>query len=327
MAEIQYRSLGKSGLMVSTIGLGCNNFGRAGTASESQQGTNAVIGAAIEAGVTLFDTADIYGAERGLSETLMGHALKGKRDSIVLATKFGMDMQGANGPDWGARGSRRYIRLAVEASLRRLQTDWIDLYQLHHPDPNTPIDETLQTLDDLISEGKIRYIGHSNLSGWQIAEAEFTARLGQHPRFISAQNEYSLLARDAEREVLPAVNRYGLGFLPFFPLYNGLLTGKFSRAGGPADSRIMMIRKHLADNAPWDILERYQEFCDQRGVTMLQATLGWLIAQPGLTSVIAGATKPEQILQNAEAATAWHPSSDELGEISDLFDPAAIAGG
>jgi aryl-alcohol dehydrogenase-like predicted oxidoreductase len=327
MAEIQYRSLGKSGLMVSTIGLGCNNFGRAGTASESQQGTNAVIGAAIEAGVTLFDTADIYGAERGQSETLMGHALKGKRDSIVLATKFGMDMQGANGPDWGARGSRRYIRLAVEASLRRLQTDWIDLYQLHHPDPNTPIDETLQTLDDLISEGKIRYIGHSNLSGWQIAEAEFTARLGQHPRFISAQNEYSLLARDAEREVLPAVNRYGLGFLPFFPLYNGLLTGKFSRAGGPADSRIMMIRKHLADNAPWDILERYQEFCDQRGVTMLQATLGWLIAQPGLTSVIAGATTPEQIVQNAEAATAWHPSSDELGEISDLFDPAAIAGG
>jgi aryl-alcohol dehydrogenase-like predicted oxidoreductase len=327
MAEIQYRSLGKSGLMVSTIGLGCNNFGRAGTASESQQGTNAVIGAAIEAGVTLFDTADIYGAERGQSETLMGHALKGKRDSIVLATKFGMDMQGANGPDWGARGSRRYIRLAVEASLRRLQTDWIDLYQLHHPDPNTPIDETLQTLDDLISEGKIRYIGHSNLSGWQIAEAEFTARLGQHPRFISAQNEYSLLARDAEREVLPAVNRYGLGFLPFFPLYNGLLTGKFSRAGGPADSRIMMIRKHLAENAPWDILERYQEFCDQRGVTMLQATLGWLIAQPGLTSVIAGATTPEQIVQNAEAATAWHPSSDELGEISDLFDPAAIAGG
>jgi aryl-alcohol dehydrogenase-like predicted oxidoreductase len=313
--------------MVSTIGLGCNNFGRVGTASESQHGTNVVIGAAIEAGVTLFDTADICGAERGLSETLMGHALKGKRDSIVLATKFGMDMQGANGPDWGARGSRRYIRLAVEASLRRLQTDWIDLYQLHHPDPNTPIDETLQTLDDLISEGKIRYIGHSNLSGWQIAEAEFTARLGQHPRFISAQNEYSLLARDAEREVLSAVNRYGLGFLPFFPLYNGLLTGNFSRAGGPADSRIMMIRKHLADNAPWDILERYQEFCDQRGVTMLQATLGWLIAQPGLTSVIAGATTPEQIVQNAEAATAWHPSSDELGEISDLFDPAAIAGG
>jgi aryl-alcohol dehydrogenase-like predicted oxidoreductase len=326
MAEIQYRSLGKSGLMVSTIGLGCNNFGRAGTASESQQGTNAVIGAAIEAGVTLFDTADIYGAERGLSETLMGHALKGKRDSIVLATKFGMDMQGANGPDWDARGSRRYIRLAVEASLRRLQTDWIDLYQLHHPDPNTPIDETLQTLDDLIGEGKIRYIGHSNLTGWQIAEAEFTARLGRHPRFISAQNEYSLLARDAEREVLPAVNQYGLGFLPFFPLYNGLLTGKFSRDGGPADSRIMMIRKHLADGAPWDVLERYQEFCDQRGVTMLQATFGWLIAQPGLTSVIAGATKPEQIVQNAESASAWHPSPDELTEISGLFDPAVIAG-
>lgn len=326
MAEIQYRSLGKSGLIVSTIGLGCNNFGRAGTASESQQGTNAVIGAAIEVGVTLFDTADIYGAQRGLSESLMGHALKGKRDNIVLATKFGMDMQGANGLDWEARGSRRYIRLAVEASLRRLQTDWIDLYQLHQPDPHTPIDETLQTLDDLISEGKIRYIGHSNLAGWQIAEAEFTARLGGHPRFISAQNEYSLLARDAEREVLPAVNQYGLGFLPFFPLYNGLLTGKFSRAGGPSDSRIMMIRKHLADNAPWDILERYQAFCDRRGVTMLQATFGWLIAQPGLTSVIAGATKPEQIVQNAEAASAWRPTPDELAEISGLFDPVAVAG-
>jgi aryl-alcohol dehydrogenase-like predicted oxidoreductase len=325
MAEIQYRSLGKSGLMVSTIGLGCNNFGRAGTASESQQGTNAVIGAAIDAGVTLFDTADIYGAERGLSESLMGHALNGKRDRIVLATKFGMDMQGANGPDWNARGSRRYIRLAVEASLRRLQTDWIDLYQLHQPDPNTPIDETLQTLDGLIGEGKIRYIGHSNLAGWQIAEAEFTARLGGHPRFISAQNEYSLLARDAEREVLPAVNQYGLGFLPFFPLYNGLLTGKFSRTGGPSDSRIMMTRKHLADSAPWGILERYQEFCDRRGITMLQATFGWLIAQPGLTSVIAGATKPEQIEQNAEAASAWHPSRDELTEISDLFAPGEVA--
>ncbi len=255
MAQIEYRPLGKSGLVVSTIGLGCNNFGRQGTASESQAGTDAVIGAAIDAGVTLFDTADIYGAERGLSETLMGRSLAGRRDGIVLATKFGMDMAGANGPDWGVRGSRRYIRLAVEASLRRLQTDWIDLYQLHTPDAVTPIEETLATLDDLITEGKIRYIGHSNLSGWQIAEAEFTAQLAGHPKFISAQNEYSLLVREAEKEVLPAVNRYGLGFLPFFPLYNGLFTGKFSRQGGPADSRIMMIRRHLADNAPWDVIE------------------------------------------------------------------------
>lgn len=319
MAQIEYRTLGKSGLVVSTIGLGCNNFGRQGTASESQEGTDAVIGAAIDAGVTLFDTADIYGAERGLSETLMGKALAGKRDTIVLATKFGMDMGGANGPDWGVRGSRRYIRLAVEASLRRLQTDWIDLYQLHAPDPVTPIEETLATLDDLISEGKIRYIGHSNLSGWQIAEAEFTAQLARHPKFISAQNEYSLLVRGAEKEVLPAANRYGLGFLPFFPLYNGLFTGKFSREGGPADSRIMMIRKHLVDNAPWDVIEQYQAFCDERGVTMLEATFAWLLAQPGLTSVIAGATRPEQIVQNAEAATSWKPTADEVATISELF--------
>ena len=324
MATIDYRSLGRSGLRVSTIGLGCNNFGRAGTASETQEGTNAVINAAIDAGVTLFDTADIYGAERGLSETLMGHALKGRRDDIVLATKFGLPMQGVNGPDWDARGSRRYIRLAVEASLRRLQTDWIDLYQLHTPDPNTPIDETLQALDDLVREGKVRYLGHSNLSGWQIAEAEFTARAAGSTPFISAQNEYSLLVRDAEKEVLPAVNAYGLGFLPFFPLYNGLFTGKFSRSGGPSDSRIMMIRKHLVDNAPWDTIEAYESFCAERGVTMLEATFAWLLAQPGLTSVIAGATRPEQIIQNTDAATAWRPTADDVAHISALFDGVGV---
>ncbi|KQO99547.1 aldo/keto reductase [Leifsonia sp. Leaf264] len=325
MASIEYRTLGDSGLVVSTVGLGCNNFGRSGTASEGQAGTSAVIDAAIDAGVTLFDTADIYGAERGLSETLMGHALRGgKRERIVLATKFGMDMGGLNGPDWNARGSRRYIRLAVEASLRRLQTDWIDLYQLHQPDPSTPIEETLSTLDDLVTEGKIRYIGSSNLSGWQIAEAEFTARIGSHPRFISSQNEYSLLERSAEAEVLPAVEHFGLGFLPWFPLYNGLLTGKFTREGGPEDSRIMRIRKHLADSAPWGTMDRYQEFCSERGITMLEATFGWMLARPALTSVIAGATRPEQIVQNAEAATSWQPSTEELAQISALFDPAAL---
>ena len=316
---MDYRRLGDSGLMVSTIGLGCNNFGRAGTATQSQTGTTAVIDAAVDAGITLFDTADIYGAERGLSETLMGHALRGKRDQVVLASKFGLDMDGRNGPDWGARGSRRYIRLAVEASLRRLQTDCIDLYQLHQQDPNTPIEETLQTLDDLISEGKVRYIGHSNLAGWQIAEAEFIARLGGHPRFVSAQNEYSLLVRDVEDEVLPAVNAYGLGFLPFFPLYNGLFTGKFSRAGGPADSRIMMIRPHLVETAPWDLIEKYEAFCDERGVSMLAATFAWLLAQPGVTSVIAGATRPEQIFQNATEGNAWRPSTGDVAWISNLF--------
>jgi len=320
MPDIEYRNLGRSGLRVSTIGLGCNNFGRSGTASETQEGTNAVIDAAIDAGVTLFDTADIYGSERGLSETLMGNALGGgKREKIVLATKFGMDMAGTNGPDWGARGSRRYIRLAVEASLTRLQTDWIDLYQLHQPDPLTPIEETISALDDLITEGKVRYIGHSNLAGWQIAEAEYLAALGNQPKFVSAQNEYSLLVRDVEKEVLPAVNAYGLGFLPFFPLYNGLFTGKFTREGGPADSRIMMIRSHLLDSAPWDAIETYREFCAARGIGMLDATFAWLLAQPGLTSVIAGATRPEQIVQNATAATSWTPTPDEVAEISALF--------
>jgi len=318
---MEYRSLGRSGLRVSTVGLGCNNFGRTSTLTETQAGTDAVISAAIDAGVTLFDTADIYGSERGLSETLMGNSLGARRHEIVLATKFGMDMAGENGPDWDARGSRRYIRLAVESSLRRLQTDWIDLYQLHRPDPNTPIEETIAALDELITEGKVRYIGHSNLAGWQIAEAEYVAQLGAHPKFISAQNEYSLLVRDAEAEVLPAVNAYGLGFLPFFPLYNGLFTGKFSRSGGPKDSRIMNLRPHLAETAPWDTMEEYEAFCADRGITMLEATFGWLLAQPGLTSVIAGATKPEQIVQNAAAGTAWTPTTDEAQQISDLFAP------
>lgn len=320
---MDYRTLGRSGLRVSAVGLGCNNFGRAKTPTVSQEGTNDVIAAAIEAGITFFDTADIYGSERGLSETLMGVALKGRRAKIVLATKFGMDMEGANGPDWGARGSRRYIRLAIEASLRRLQTDWIDLYQLHTPDPLTPIEETLAALDELIGEGKVRYIGHSNMAGWHIAHAEHTATLANHPRFISAQNEYSLLVRDAEREVLPAVNHYGLGFLPFFPLANGLLSGKFTRDGGPADSRIMAIRPHVHEGAPWDRLEAYASLCESYGVSMLDATFSWLLAQPGLTSVIAGATRREQVVQNAAAATAWEPSADQVAAIGEIFSPQA----
>jgi aryl-alcohol dehydrogenase-like predicted oxidoreductase len=322
MADMEYRRLGDSGLIVSTIGLGCNNFGRAKTVTESQEGTDAVIDAAIEAGITFFDTADIYGAERGLSETLMGNALAGRRDDIVLATKFGMDMAGAAGPGWEARGSRRYIRRTVEASLRRLQTDWIDLYQLHQPDPLTPIEETLATLDDLISEGKVRYIGHSNLAGWQIAEAEFTATLGAHPKFISAQNEYSLIVRDAEVEVLPAVRAYGLGFLPFFPLYNGLLTGKYRRDSRPADARITTQKAHLLDDAPWDSLEQYAAFCAEREISMVEATFAWLLAQPNLASVIAGATTPEQVRQNAAAGTAWTPTEDEVEQIAAFFEPA-----
>jgi 1-deoxyxylulose-5-phosphate synthase len=326
MASLDARRVGASGLLVSPVGLGCNNFGRSGTATETLEGTRAVLDAAIDAGVTFLDTADIYGKQPGLSETLMGEALRGRRDDIVLATKFGHGTFAAAQPG-GAKGSRTFVRRSVEASLRRLQTDWIDLYQLHTPDPETPIEETLDALQDLVREGLVRYIGNSNFAGWQIAEAELTARASHGVRFVSAQNHYSLLARAAEREVLPAAERFGLGFFPFFPLHNGLLTGKFTRAGGPDDSRIMRQRRHVWENAPWDALEAYQAFCDARGITMLEATFGWLLARPVLSSVIAGATTPDQIRANAAAAVAWTPTPEDLAEIDALFplpdDPAA----
>lgn len=320
------RRVGASGLLVSPTGLGCNNFGRAGTVTETLAGTRDVLDAAIANGITLLDTADMYGAVAGTSETLMGEALEGRRDRVVLATKFGHERDmGYEFP--AGRGSRRYVRRAVEESLRRLRTDWIDLYQLHLPDPETPIAETTDALDELVREGKIRYYGHSNFSGWQIAEAEFTSRQRSTGRFISAQNHYSLLARAAEREVLPAVERYGLGFFPFFPLHNGLLTGKFTRDGGPSGSRIMSSRRHVWEDAPWAALEQFQRFCDERGITMLQATFGWLLANPLVSSVIAGATSAAQIEANAEAGSAWTPDAAELQAIDALFplpdDPGA----
>ncbi|BDZ65908.1 aldo/keto reductase [Agromyces mangrovi Wang et al. 2018] len=315
---MEYRSLGGSGLRVSAVGLGGNNFGRQGTATEDQAGTDAVIDAALDAGVTLIDTADIYGGA-GRSEELLGQSLRGRRDEVVLATKFGHTKVDVGVPSWGAKGSRRYVRLAVEASLRRLQTDWIDLYQIHEPDPLTPIAETLAALDELVDEGKVRYLGHSNLSGWQLAEAELVARELGTDRFVSAQNEYSLLARDAEAELLPAARHFGVGLLPFFPLANGLLTGKFTRSGGPDDSRIMRQRPHLVEQAPWDRLDAYAAFCAERDVTMLDATIGWMLAEPAMGSVIAGATRPEQVRQNAAAATAWAPTPDDVRAVSEIF--------
>lgn len=320
------RHVGASGLVVSAAGLGCNNFGRAGTVTETLDGTRAVIDAALANDVFFFDTADMYGAEAGRSEDLMGQVLEGRRDRAVLATKFGHERDMGYGFP-GGRGSRRYVRHAVEQSLRRLRTDWIDLYQLHLPDPQTPIAETIDALDELVAEGKIRYYGHSNFDGWQIAEADFTAATRSTGRFISAQNHYSLLARGAEREVLPASERFGLGFFPYFPLKNGLLTGKFTREGGPAGTRIMETRRHIWADAPWDALEAYQRFCDERGITMLQATFGWLLARPAVASVIAGATTPAQVEANAAAADAWTPDAADLAIIDALFplpeDPAA----
>ena len=321
---MEYRTLGRSGLRVSAVGIGLNNLGRPGTKTEEQAGATTVVNAAIDAGVTLFDTADIYGKEFGLSEKLLGVALGSRRDEVVIATKFGhQDVEGGFS-HWGAKASRRYIRHAVEASLTRLGTDRIDLYQLHTPDPITPIEETLEALGELVTEGKVLYVGHSNFTAWQLAEAELVAEIARTPHFVSAQNEYSLMKRAAETELLPAAEHFGVGFLPYFPLYNGLFTGKFTRDERPADTRISRQRSYILDEAPWDAMEHYAAFCAERDITMLQATFGWLLAQPAMSSVIAGATSAEQIAQNAEAATAWTPDVEEVSAISRLFPgPAA----
>ena len=313
-----YRRLGKSGLTVSTVGLGCNNLGRANTATESQDATDAVVHAALDAGITLFDVADTYGREPGLSETMLGKALGARRGDVVLATKFGMDAKGANGPDFGARGSRRYIVQAVEASLRRLGTDWIDLYQFHTPDPLTPIDETLAALDTLVRSGKVRYIGHSNRSGWQIAQAEYVARELGTERFISSQNHYNLLDRRAELEVTPAAEEFGLGVLPYFPLANGLLTGKYAPGHAPEGSRLSHTRTNLVNDADWDQLGSFSAFAKERGLTEIEVAFSWLAAQPSVASVIAGATRPEQVRQNAEAAN-WVPTPEDLAELDGIF--------
>ncbi len=234
---------------------------------------------------------------------------------MILATKFGMDAGGTNGPDFDARGSRRYIRTALEASLRRLDTDWIDLYQLHQPDPATPIDETLAALDELVTAGKVRYVGHSNFAGWQLADAAWTARSTSRVPFISAQNEYSLLERSIEAELIPAAEAFGVGVLPFFPLANGMLTGKYTRGSAPKGSRITDLKPHLLKSAPWDAIEGLQAFADHRGLTMLDVAFGWLLARPQVASVIAGATSPEQVVANAAAAVAWVPTAEDLAAI------------
>ncbi|MGN6743382.1 MAG: aldo/keto reductase [Amnibacterium sp.] len=316
---MQYRNLGSSGLRVSAVGLGGNNFGRAGTVTITQEGTDAVVGAALDAGVTLIDTADVYGAEYGASETLLGQALQGRRDEVVIATKFGHAEIPSPLPSWGAKGSRRYVRLAVEGSLRRLRTDWIDLYQLHTPDPLTPIEETIEALDELVTEGKIRYFGHSNLPAWEIAEAHLTASLAGRRHFVSAQDEYSLLSRGVEREVLPAVRRFGLGFLPYFPFANGLFTGKFSRTELPADSRIARQRPYIYENAPWDAIESLQRMAEERGCSLLEITVAWFLGRPEVSSVIAGATRPEQVRQNAAAADVAPLTEAERKRVAELF--------
>nr|WP_228062798.1 MULTISPECIES: aldo/keto reductase [Micrococcus] len=305
-------------MTVSVVGLGCNNLGRPGTATLEQAGTDAVVHAALDAGITFFDVADVYGAEPGLSEERLGRALGARRDEVVIGTKFGMDMGGVAGDDGGARGSRRYIVRAVEDSLRRLGTDWIDLYQFHTPDPATPIEETLRALDDLVRAGKVRYVGHSNRAGWQIAQAEYVARELGVERFVSAQNHYNLLDRRAELEVVPAAAEFGLGVLPYFPLANGLLTGKYSQGDAPEGSRLSHVRQHMVADADLEQLAAFGRFARERGITEVQAAIGWLAAQGPVSSVIAGATRAEQVVENAAAAD-WLATAEDLAELDALF--------
>jgi aryl-alcohol dehydrogenase-like predicted oxidoreductase len=302
---MRYRQLGESGLTVSVIGLGGNNFGgRIGL-----EETRSVVDAALDCGVTLIDTADIYGSKGG-SEELLGQVLAGRREHVVLATKFGMDM----GDGTVARGSRTYIRRAVEASLRRLQTDYIDLYQYHAPDGVTPLEETLATLDELITDGKVRYIGSSNFAGWQIADADWIARTQHQARFVSAQNHYNLLQRDAEQEIIPSCVNRGVGVLPYFPLANGLLTGKYSRGQAPPRGTRLTGRESELTDDVFDKLEALQRFGAEHGRSLLEVGIAGLAAMPAIASVIAGATKPEQVRANA-AAGEWELSSDELGTL------------
>ncbi len=313
---MRYRSLGESGLVVSVVGLGCNNFG----GRLDLDGTRAVVDAAIESGITLFDTADMYGHQGG-SERLLGEVLGKRRDQVVLATKFGH--QGADmgyGVAAGAKAGRAYIRRAVTESLRRLRTDYIDLYQMHTPDPSTPIAETLAALDELVTEGKVRYLGHSNLSGWQIADAAHVAARDRRTPFISAQNQWSLLERDAEAEVVPAARAFGLGVLPYYPLANGLLTGKARRGQPvPADSRLAARAGYVTD-AKLDRVEALISWADAHGVSVLDVAIGGLAAQPGCASVIAGAMTPEQVTANAAAAD-WLPDTAELAQLDEIVPP------
>jgi len=315
---MQYRRLGNSGLKVSVVGLGCNNFGR----RLDRDGAIRVVHACIDAGITLFDTADAYGA--GDSERYLGAAISGRRDRVIVATKFASEM--GDGP-YDRGGSRLYIRRAVEASLRRLDTDYIDLYQMHWFDPDAPTEETLSTLDDLVHEGKVRYIGSSNFTGWQIADADWIARVNHWVPFVSAQNRYSLLDRAVEREVIPACRRFGVGMIPYSPLAGGMLTGKYRRgqeppagtrlAGNPRADRFLNDRN-------FDTVEALERFAADRGLTLLQVAIGGLAAQPQVASVIAGAMTPEQVMANVEAGS-WEPSPEDLAEI-DRLAPAQSDG-
>ncbi|MCO5130620.1 MAG: aldo/keto reductase [Xanthobacteraceae bacterium] len=314
---MEIRNLGGSGLRVSAVGLGCNNFGQRTDLETARK----VIHKAIDLGVTLFDTADIY-AGRGGSETVLGEVLGARRKDIVLATKYAKPMS-----DDGSRqgASRRYIMAAVEDSLRRLKTDYIDLYQQHDCDPLTPIEETLRALDDLVRHGKVRYVGNSNFPAWRVAEAELVGRGAGTVRFVSCQDEYSLLARGIENDLLPAAQHFNLGLLPFFPLASGLLTGKYRRgAAAPEDTRFAKmpaLRERYVTPRNEDLADKLKSYAEARGHTLLELAFSWLAARPQVASVIAGATRVEQIEANVKAV-AWRLTAEEMTEVDALTRPA-----
>lgn len=312
--DLAQRPLGHSGIDVSVVGVGCNAFGTRIDADQVQ----GVVDAAIDRGVTFFDTADTYGL--GASEELLGAALGRRRDDVVVATKFGMDMQGRNGDDGGRRGSAAYVRTAVEASLRRLGTDHIDLYQLHTPDRGTPVEETLEALDALVQAGTVRAVGCSNFQAWELVDADWTSRTHGWARFATAQNEYSLYNRTAEVELVPACRRLDVGLLPYFPLAYGLLTGKYRRGeDAPAGTRLAQQSERLR-SADWDRIDALQAFADERDLSLLQVAMGGLAAQPAVTSVIAGVTRPDQVRSNADAAS-WEPTADDLEALTAIGAP------
>ena len=309
---MRYRQLGRSGLTVSVVGLGCNAFGRSRGLEESR----AIVDAALDAGITLFDTSDLYGDPPGSSERFLGEALGDRREQVVLATKFGNPAVPHE-----SRASRRYVRLAVERSLRRLGTDYIDLYQLHAPDRRTPIEETLAALDELVKEGKVRYAGASMFAEWEVVEAALVSRSAGVGGFVSTQTHYSLLHRNAEREMTRACTTYGVGILPFYPLASGLLTGKYRRgAEPPAGARITEERPDDLTEDRLDKVEAIRAFAAERGIGVLDVAIGWLADRPGVGSVIAGASRPEQVRANA-AAIEWRPDAADLAALDAVVPP------
>jgi len=311
--NMEYRRLGNSGLQVSLAGLGCNNFGMRIDADQ----TRAVVHRALDEGITLFDTADIYG-NRGQSEEMLGKALGNRRHEVVVASKFGMAM--GDGP-YKTGGSRRYIMAACEASLKRLGTEYLDLYQIHQPDPATPEEETLAALDTLVRAGKVRYIGHSNYAGWQVANAAWIAKTHGWAPYVSAQNQYNLLDRGIEKELMPACREFGVGILPYFPLASGFLTGKYRRGEEPAQGTRFAAMRRLADpmltEANFALLEHLDEFAGKRGHSLVELAVGWLATQPEISSVISGATSPEQVKENAKAID-WRLNAEEMEAVGKL---------